>query len=282
MHLIQIQDHPGGSERFSLVYPPCTFTSSHLAGSVRGIGSQPMRRPSWQWAVKPLRETKRIGGSAVSDTDSFIDEVSEEVRRDRLYGAIRRYGWIAVAGVVAIVGGASYNEYNKAQQRVAAQSLGDGILAAMEAEGAADRAAALTEVTAANAASGAVLTLQRAAELEEAGDAAGAAALLDALAIDGDVAAIYRQIAGFKAVLLHGDSLPAADRRAVLDGLVQTAPTLRILAEEQLALLDLETGETGAALERLERIVADAEASAGLRRRASQLIVALGGDLLGG
>lgn len=218
----------------------------------------------------------------MSDTDSFIDEVSEEVRRDRLYGAIRRYGWIAVAGVVAIVGGASYNEYNKAQQRVAAQSLGDGILAAMEAEGAADRAAALTEVTAANAASGAVLTLQRAAELEEAGDAAGAAALLDALAIDGDVAAIYRQIAGFKAVLLHGDSLPAADRRAVLDGLVQTAPTLRILAEEQLALLDLETGETGAALERLERIVADAEASAGLRRRASQLIVALGGDLLGG
>lgn len=218
----------------------------------------------------------------MSDTDSFIDEVSEEVRRDRLYGAIRRYGWIAVAGVVAIVGGASYNEYNKAQQRVAAQSLGDGILAAMEAEGAADRAAALTEVAAANAASGAVLTLQRAAELEEAGDAAGAAALLDALAIDGDVAAIYRQIAGFKAVLLHGDSLPAADRRAVLDGLVQTAPTLRILAEEQLALLDLETGETGAALERLERIVADAEASAGLRRRASQLIVALGGDLLGG
>ena len=32
----------------------------------------------------------------MSDTDSFIDEVTEEVRKDRLYGYLRRYGWIAV------------------------------------------------------------------------------------------------------------------------------------------------------------------------------------------
>ena len=28
------------------------------------------------------------------DSDSFISEVSEEVRRDRLYAALRRYGWL--------------------------------------------------------------------------------------------------------------------------------------------------------------------------------------------
>ena len=40
----------------------------------------------------------------MSDTDSFIDEVNEEVRRDRFYGLLRRYGWIAVVAVVGVVG----------------------------------------------------------------------------------------------------------------------------------------------------------------------------------
>ena len=52
---------------------------------------------------------------------------------------------------------------------------------------------------------------------------------------------------------------------------------LRLLAEEQLALLDIEAGETEAAISRLQAIQNDAETTAGLRQRASQLIVALGG-----
>lgn len=214
----------------------------------------------------------------MSETDSFIEEVSEEVRRDRLYGLIRRYGWIAVVGVVAIVGGASWNEYNKAQDRAAAQALGDGIMTALEAEDPAARAAALADVSAEGTMAGAVLTLQRASELQAAGNNAEAASLLDALASNGDVDAIYRQIAGFKSVLLKGSDMAADERRAVLEGLIQTSSPLRLLAEEQLALIEAEAGDTTAALERLERIAADAEASAGLRRRATQLIVALGGD----
>ncbi|MEC7965511.1 MAG: tetratricopeptide repeat protein, partial [Pseudomonadota bacterium] len=127
----------------------------------------------------------------MSETDSFIEEVSEEVRRDRLYGLIRRYGWIAVVGVVAIVGGASWNEYNKAQDRAAAQALGDGIMTALEAEDPAARAAALADVSAEGTMAGAVLTLQRASELQAAGNNAEAASLLDALASNGDVDAIY-------------------------------------------------------------------------------------------
>ena len=44
----------------------------------------------------------------MSDTDSFIDEVNEEVRRDRFYFMLKRYGWIAVLAVILLVGGAAW------------------------------------------------------------------------------------------------------------------------------------------------------------------------------
>ena len=65
-----------------------------------------------------VKRGKTFGGaSTVSDTDSFIDEVTEEVRRDRLFGLMKRYGWIAVVAVLLIVGGAAYNEISKARAR---------------------------------------------------------------------------------------------------------------------------------------------------------------------
>ena len=38
----------------------------------------------------------------VSDTDSFIEEVSEEVRRDRLYKVLRKYAWVGILAVVTL------------------------------------------------------------------------------------------------------------------------------------------------------------------------------------
>ena len=39
----------------------------------------------------------------MSNTDSFIEEVTEEVRRDKLYGYLKRYGWIAGLIIVLVV-----------------------------------------------------------------------------------------------------------------------------------------------------------------------------------
>ena len=39
----------------------------------------------------------------MSDTDSFLQEVSEELRRDRLYRNIRKYGWIAILFVLPLL-----------------------------------------------------------------------------------------------------------------------------------------------------------------------------------
>ena len=44
----------------------------------------------------------------MSNPDSFIDEVTEEVRRDRLFALFRKYGWIGLVVVLGIVGGAGW------------------------------------------------------------------------------------------------------------------------------------------------------------------------------
>ncbi|MGC1503564.1 MAG: hypothetical protein WA782_05425 [Sulfitobacter sp.] len=214
----------------------------------------------------------------MSNTDGFVEEVNEEVRRDRLYGLLRRYGWIAVLAILAIVGGAAYTEYTKAQKRAQAEGLGDAMLAALSVDDRSERANALASIDAPTPTSSAVLSMMTAAEQAQAGDTQVAAGTLNALAIDGDVPQIYRQIAAFKAITLQGTDVPATERRQAFEGLAQPGNVMRLLAEEQLALIDIETGDVPAAIESYQAIVDDAEVSSDLQQRALQVIVALGGE----
>ncbi|MFD3190713.1 tetratricopeptide repeat protein [Sedimentitalea sp. HM32M-2] len=214
----------------------------------------------------------------MSDTDSFIEEVTEEVRRDRLFIMFKRYGWIAALVIVVIVGGAAYNEYRKAQARAAAQQLGDDIITALGENNAAERVAALGRVQAQSAGGAAVLGFLTAATQADAGETEQAVAQLNAVAGSGDLPEIYRQIAAFKALTLQAETLPANERRLQFEALAQPGAPLRLLAQEQLALIDIGEGQTEAAIERLQTILRDAEATPDLQQRVSQVIVALGGN----
>jgi hypothetical protein len=216
----------------------------------------------------------------MSNNDSFIDEVTEEVRKDRLYGWLRRYGWIPVLVILAIVGGTSWSEYRKAQTRNAAEIMGDRMLAALEEEDELARAEALSGIDPTSPASAAILRFMQAAVLLNAGTPAPAIEHLGQIAADGEVPQIYRQIAGFKLLLAQADTLPAAERRLQFEALAAPGAPLRLLAEEQLALIDIEDGARDAAIERFQNILQDAEASVSLQQRAAQAIVALGGTPL--
>ncbi|WP_294624296.1 hypothetical protein [uncultured Roseovarius sp.] len=214
----------------------------------------------------------------MSDTDSFIDEVTEEVRRDRLFALMKRYGWIAALAVVLIVGGAAWNEWRKAQDQTAAQDFGDTIKTALELPERDARAEALAAIDAPDAGGQAVVDLLAAAELGTQ-NAEDAASRLLAVADREGIEPVYRQLATLKAVALPGSGLSVEDRRARLDGLALSGGLVRLLAEEQLAMIEIETGETDAAIDRLTQVAQDAQATAGLRRRVSQVIVALGGEM---
>lgn len=214
----------------------------------------------------------------MSDTDSFIDEVTEEVRRDRLFLMLKRYGWIGAVAVLLIVGGATWREYSRAKAVSAAQDVGDQISAALTANDAADRAAALADISAGEVGAKAVVDFAQAAALADAGEPEKAASLLDAVAQQSELPQVYRDIAAFKSVILQADTLPVEDRRLRLETLAAAGGSLQFLASEQLAILDIEAGDTGAALARLKEIAASAGVSRDLQERVSQVIVALGGS----
>lgn len=215
----------------------------------------------------------------MSDTDSFIEEVTEEVRRDKLYGYLRKYGWIPVLAILAIVGGASWNEYRKAQDRAQAQALGDELLAAIQSDGIDARVSTLAGIDAQTPESRAIVELIRGASYGEAGQPETAQSAFQTVATNPETPEIYRQIAGFKALILQVGTAPSDELRPQFEAMAQPGASLRLLAEEQLALLDINDGQVDAAITRLRAVLEDAEVTPDLQQRASQVIVALGGTL---
>ena len=90
---------------------------------------------------------------------------------------------------------------------------------------------------------------------------------------------VYRDLAALKAILLAGLDIPPADRIDRLGTLSAPGAPYRPLALELTAYAHAEAGESDEAISILTDLISDAEASQALRRRASQMIVALGGSL---
>lgn len=215
----------------------------------------------------------------MSETDSFIEEVTEEVRRDRLYAMYRKYGWIAAFAVLLIVGGAAFFEWQKASRKAAAENLGDAVMQALEATTAGDRAAALNDVKSGNADADVFLDLLAAAARAEDSDRPAALDLLDAVAVNPNAPETYRQLAILKAVILRGADQDRDARMSALELLATPGNPFRVVALEQIALAHYEFGNNADAIETLRTILDEPGATQGLLQRAQQLIVALGGDL---
>ena len=215
----------------------------------------------------------------MTQNDSFIHEVTEEVRRDKLFAIYKKYGWILALLVAAIVGGAGVNEFLKSRAEAAAQATGDAMLAAIALPDKAAQAAELAKLADSSGGAAVLVKFQEAASLQQAGDNKGAAAILDALAGAVETPALFGDIARLKSVMIQGSAMPAEDRLAALDALSAAGMPLRTLALEQRALVHLETGGREAALADLKVVFESSESSQTSQQRAAQLIIALGGEL---
>lgn len=209
----------------------------------------------------------------MSNPDSFIEEVTEEVRRDRLFAMFRKYGWIAVLAILLVVGGSAWSEWQKAQARAAAEAFGDGLLTALDGDTPEARREGLAAVSAVGGQQ-AIRSLLEASDPVQ--DRAATLTALDSLIADATAPQVYRDLASLRRVVIMGADMPATDRKAALDAIAVPGRPFRPLAVEQLAYLALETGDRTAAVTGLKSLVQDQEAPQGLRRRASQMLMALG------
>jgi hypothetical protein len=210
----------------------------------------------------------------VSNNESFIDEVNEEVRRDQLFGYFRKYGWLAVAAVVVLVGAAAWTEYQRAKERAAAEETGDAIIEALSLDAPQDVLAALEGLT-----PNAVTLMLAASAAQEAGDVDGAIQILNKVAAGEDFSQLYKELATLKIVSLSEGKTSVEERLDLLRPLAEAGRPFALLAKEQIALVQIESGDKVAALDTLGDILQDAAVTQGLRDRSQQMIVALGGDL---
>lgn len=210
----------------------------------------------------------------MSESESFIDEVSDEVRKDKLFKLFKRYGWILGLVVVVIVGGTAYNEWNKSKQETAARLSGDLMLAARDA----GNADALNTLTTTEAPLAILAHFERANLLLDGDDTAGALEALRAVTADVSAPLIYADLAWLKIVMLDGANMPESERNGAYERLMAEGAPYRLLAQEQLAMQYVRDGDIDAAKTELAAILVDPSITSGLRSRAQQLMVALGGD----
>ena len=205
----------------------------------------------------------------MSDTDSFIDEVTEEVRRDRLFGYFRRYGWIPAFIIFALVGGTAYNEWSKAQVAQVAQARGDALLNALELEDVAEQVTVLSAIASKGEDALVAKLLVAGIEAEQAAD------LLKSVAADDKQPKYIRDLARLKMASTDG-VLSVDEAAAILAELSEPGGVYRNVATEFLVAVQLQRGDTEAALELLQAHIKDAVASSEQIQRMAELIVALG------
>ena len=214
----------------------------------------------------------------MSDTDSFIEEVSEEVRRDRLYNFFRKYAWVGVLVVLTIVGGTAFLEYKKVTAKSKAEKVGSAVMKALEGSDEKERAALLANIESSNPEVKSIVAMLKAAEETALQNYAAASKSLKTISKDSSIGQIYRDIAEFKFLLLSHDRVEDALLLTGFEKLASPGNPFRLLAEEQIAIIKLKNRENDAAVAKLRSIIEDAELTDTIRQRVTQLLISLGID----
>jgi hypothetical protein len=214
--------------------------------------------------------------------DSLLREIDEDLRRERYALLWKRYGWVIITLVVAlVVGVAGYEAWRGYQQRVHVQSGERFAAAATLAEVDPATAAGAFRELAEDAPRGyeILARLREAALHVEQNDYAAAAAVYDKLAgrtgdpLYSDLAVILTVMAEMQMAVTPANAAGLAEQLSPL-----TAPDRpwRYSAREMSAHLALRSGETERARELLTELSADVQAPEGIRARAEGMLAEIG------
>ena len=210
----------------------------------------------------------------------IFQEVDEEVRRDRYSKFWKDYGGYIIAVAVAVVLGTTasvgWQEYTTQRQQEDSDRFASA--AALAAEGKQLEAAEAFRMLVAEAQEGyALLSRFRSVDaLKEAGDTSGAVAVLEAIAEDKGVDALYRDLATLLSIMHVLDDDDPNELRTRLIPLIAIDGAWRHSARELSAALALRIGDKELAKSEFKKLADDLMAPSGVRSRAAEILQILG------
>ncbi|RED53575.1 tetratricopeptide repeat protein [Aestuariispira insulae] len=211
----------------------------------------------------------------------IFDEIEEDLKRDRMGDAWKKYGnyvYVAIALIIAVTAGYKYWDYhNKTRMVEQANQLDQALVTARSGE--VDTAlAALEQVSSESDAGYRLLAeLRQASLLLDENQTAKAVAIYERIASDDKIDPIYRGLGTVLAVM-HADE--TSDTAVLMEKLapqLEAGATWRYTALELAAGLALRAGDKDQAIGHIKTIVDAAEAPEGVRARATELLRALEG-----
>ena len=214
----------------------------------------------------------------MSETDSFIQEVTEEVRKDRMFRLWKKYGPYAVTGVVAVVAVAAGLNWMKHREIQQARETGGAFLAS-DIASVEDQEVLIGSI---DGPAAVIARLRLAAAKAGAGDAQAAAALYREVAGEAGLDATYADLARLQAVRVNVAAMDPAEAIAELDPLTAEGAPYRVLALELRAMVRLNSGDAEAAHADLTAIIGDPQATRESSQRALALLLSSGGELPAG
>ena len=210
----------------------------------------------------------------------IFQEVDEEVRRDRYSKFWKDYGVYIIVVAVAVVLGTTasvgWREYTTQRQQEDSDRF--AAAAALAAEGKQLEAAEAFRMLVAEAQEGyALLSRFRSVDaLKEAGDTSGAVAVLEAIAEDNGVDALYRDLATLLSIMHVLDDDDPNELRTRLMPLIAIDGAWRHSARELSAALALRMGDKELAKSEFKKLADDLMAPSGARSRAAEILQILG------
>ncbi|MFQ5565051.1 MAG: tetratricopeptide repeat protein [Paracoccaceae bacterium] len=214
----------------------------------------------------------------MSDTDSFIQEVTEEVRQDRMFRLWKKYGPYAVAAVVAVIAVSAGLNWMKHREIQQARETGGAFLAT-DIASVEDQEALIGSV---DGPAAVIARLRLAAAKAEAGETAAAADLYREVAGEPGLDPAYADLARLQAVRISAASMDPAAALAELDPLTAEGAPYRVLALELRAMIRLNSGDVAGAHDDLTAIIGDPAATRESSERAIALLLSSGGELPAG
>jgi hypothetical protein len=214
-------------------------------------------------------------------TDIFR-EVDEEVRREQLKKLWQRYGnYIAAACIVLVVAVGGWRGYEWWQGKKAAESGAafEQAVALADSGKREEAEAAFARLAIDGTAGYRVLARLREAAQIARTDPKAAIKAYEEIAAEGGADQVMRDFAALRAGYLLVDTSSYADLKAALEPLTGANRAFRHSARELLALSAWKAGDTGAARQWADTILADPQSPPGTRNRAEVLseLISAGG-----